>query len=310
MKYKDYYKIMGVEKSAAPEQIKSAYRKLARKYHPDVSKEANAEEKFKELQEAHEVLKDPEKRKAYDELGSSWQGGQEFRPPPGWSEQGMHFETGDSGGGQFSDFFDSLFGGGFARQRRPQDFARRGDDLRTKIEITLEDAYKGLDPTISLNVPSVNQQGQLVTTQKSLKIKIPAGVIDAQQMRLAGQGGEGTHGAPKGDLYIEIHIKPHRYFAIEGRDVYLNLPIAPWEAALGTKIKAPTLAGDVEMKVPKGAKSGQKMRLKGRGLKSKGVSGDQYITFFIQTPEVKSKEQEAFYQKMSQEFSFHPRQQF
>ncbi len=310
MKYKDYYKIMGVEKSAAPEQIKSAYRKLARKYHPDVSKEANAEEKFKELQEAHEVLKDPEKRKAYDELGSSWQGGQEFRPPPGWSEQGMHFETGDSGGGQFSDFFDSLFGGGFARQRRPQDFARRGDDLRTKIEITLEDAYKGLDPTISLNVPSVNQQGQLVTTQKSLKIKIPAGVIDAQQMRLAGQGGEGTHGAPKGDLYIEIHIKPHRYFAIEGRDVYLNLPIAPWEAALGTKIKAPTLAGDVEMKVPKGAKSGQKMRLKGRGLKSKGVSGDQYITFFIQTPEVKSKEQEAFYQKMSQEFSFYPRQQF
>lgn len=310
MQYKDYYKIMGVEKNATSEQIKRAYRKLARKYHPDVSKELNAEEKFKELQEAHEVLKDPEKRKAYDQLGSAWQGGQEFRPPPGWSTQGMHFEAGDFGGGQFSDFFESLFGGGFARQRRPQDFAQRGDDLRTKIEISLEEAYRGFEPTISLKIPELNQKGQLVNTLKSLRIKIPAGVIDGQQMRLAGQGGEGTHGAPKGDLYIEIHIKPHRYFSVEEQDLYLNLPISPWEAALGAKIKVPTLAGQIEMTVPKGVKSGQKMRLKGRGLKSKAAIGDQYITFFIQTPEAKSKAQEVFYQNMSHEFSFNPRENF
>ncbi len=169
MEYKDYYKIMGVEKSAAPDQIKRAYRKLARKYHPDVSKEPNAEEKFKELQEANEVLKDPEKRKSYDELGSAWQGGQEFRPPPGWSGQGEQFQAGDFGGAQFSDFFESLFGGGFARQRRPQDFARRGDDLRTKIEISLEDAYRGFEPTISSNVPAANNLRQIITTLKSLR---------------------------------------------------------------------------------------------------------------------------------------------
>lgn len=302
---------MGVAKDADDAQIKRAHRKLARKYHPDVSNEANAEEKFKELQEAYEVLKDPEKRKAYDQLGSEWKSGQEFKPPPGWERAaGFDFHSGGFAGseaGQFSDFFESLFGGQFRGRAKPRDFARRGDDLRTKIEISLEDAFKGISPTITLNVPELNQYGQLITKRKALRIKIPAGVVDGQKMRLTGQGGKGSAGASKGDLYLEIHIKPHPYFAIEGHDVYLDLPVTPWEAALGTKIGVPTLAGMVDMTLPKGVKSGKRMRLKGRGLKSKAVTGDQYVTFLIQTPVPTTNAQIELYEKMAREMSFNPR---
>lgn len=305
MDYKDYYKVMGVAKTADSAEIKRAYRKLARKYHPDVSNESNAEEKFKELQEAYEVLKDPEKRKAYDQLGAGWKAGQEFRPPPGWEMHREGFSFGEGSG--FSDFFESLFGGGFARRPKGRPFAMRGADLSAKIEISLEDAFLGSIPTISLMMPEVNAQGVVVNQQKSLKIKIPAGVTNGQKLRLAGQGGSGQAGGPKGDLYVEIMIKPHPYFSLEGKDVYLNLPIAPWEAALGAVVQAKTLAGLVDMKVPAGAKSGQKLRLKGRGLKHGGAAGDQYVTFFIQTPKAMNEAQRAFYENMRDTFQWDPR---
>jgi curved DNA-binding protein len=313
MDYKDYYKLMGVERDAKADDIKRAYRRLARKYHPDVSKEANAEARFKEVQEAYEVLKDPEKRAAYDQLGSQWRQGQSFTPPPEW---GRDFEFTSSHGGRedagYSDFFSSLFGARspFRGQRSSGGFgggfASNGEDHTAKIQIDLEDALRGGSHTIELKSPQVDPQGRVGVKPRTLKVTIPAGVIEGQKIRLAGQGSPGTGGGPAGDLYLEIGFKPHRLFEATGRDITLNLPIAPWEAALGATIKTPTLAGPVDLRIPPNAKAGQKLRLKGRGLPA-STPGDQYVVLKIVTPPAETPEARALYERMQTELPFDPR---
>lgn len=317
MEYKDYYKILGVERSAKAEDVKRAYRKLARKYHPDVSKEKNAEEHFKEVQEAYEVLKDEKKREAYDTLGSQWKNGQDFRPPPNWQGfggggfEGGHFSEDDLGG--FSDFFSSIFGQargqGGRRGHAQQPFQQRGQDEHAKITITLDDAFRGGSKTIHFQVPERSADGRIHQATKTLKITIPAGVVSGQQLRLSKQGGQGLGGAPAGDLYLELVIEPHRLFTVEGHDVYLTLPITPWEAALGATVTVPTLAGPVDMKIAAGAAAGQKLRLKGRGLTTKSAAGDQYVLLQIATPPVKTDADRALYEKMAHEMPFDPRKQ-
>ncbi|WP_303905291.1 DnaJ C-terminal domain-containing protein [Thiohalomonas denitrificans] len=318
MEYKDYYKILGVKRDASQDEIKRAYRKLARKYHPDVSKEANAEERFKELGEAYEVLKDPEKRAAYDRLGSNWQSGQDFRPPPGW-DSGFEFSgggfTGARGGeGDFSDFFENMFGagspfGGGFRQRTGGargGFRVRGEDHHAKVTIRLEDAYHGGEKLIRLDSPQVDHQGRVVTTTRSLRVRIPPGVTEGRQIRLPKQGSPGTAGGEAGDLYLEVHFEPHSLYHPEGKDLYLNLPITPWEAALGAKVKVPTLGGRVGMSIPAGSRSGQKLRLRGRGIPGK-PPGDQYVILEIMTPPADTDAKRDFYKKMALEMPFDPR---
>lgn len=308
---------MGVARNATADEIKRAYRKLARKYHPDVSKEANAEEKFKAVQEAYEVLKDPAKRQAYDQLGSQWQGGQEFHPPPGWEGFGARGQGGQRGFGGvdlggFSDFFESIFGGerqGRRRQRQ-RDFSQRGNDQHAKISISLEEAYHGGSKSIQLQVQEMDTSGQVHTKIKTLKITIPKGVVNGQQLRLAKQGSPGINGGPPGDLYLEMEIAPHKLFTLEGKDIYLTLPLTPWEAALGTKIKVPTLGGAVDMKIAPNSQSGLKLRLKGRGLPVLHTPGDQYALLQIVTPPAKTDAQKALYEKMSQDMPFNPRASF
>lgn len=309
MEYKDYYKILGVAKNASPEDIKKEYRKLARKYHPDVSQEKNAEEKFKEVREAYEVLKDPEKRKAYDQMGMNWKSGQQgFQPPPGWE-----FHTQQSGGeeafgaGDFSDFFESLFGQRAQAHTRHRAYQQRGQDQHAKINIFLEEAYKGTDHTIQLQEPERDPQtGMIAYKTRSIKVKIPAGVTEGQQIRLAGQGSQGIGGAPNGDLYLEIHFADHPYYTAKDRDIYLTLPVTPWEAALGAKIEVPTLGGPVALAIPAGSQTGTKLRLKGRGLPG-GHPGDQYAILSIYIPEPKNENQRALYQKMADEMQYNPR---
>jgi curved DNA-binding protein len=313
MDYKDYYKIMGVARDAKQDEIKRAYRRLARKYHPDVSKEAQAEDKFKEVQEAYEVLKDTEKRAAYDQLGSQWRQGQQFTPPPDW---GKNFEFSGSVGGRedagFSDFFSSLFGaGGGGGFRDPRGGARggfsaAGEDHVAKIQIDLEDAFRGGVKTIELKTPQIDEQGRVGLKPRTLKVTIPAGVAEGKRIRLAGQGSAGMGGGPAGDLYLEITFRPHRLFKADGRDITLTLPIAPWEAALGATVQTPTLAGPVELRIPAGAKAGQRMRLKGRGLPGT-PPGDQYVELKIVAPPADTPEARALYEQMQRELAFDPR---
>jgi curved DNA-binding protein len=315
MDYKDYYTIMGVARTATQDEIKRAYRKLAKKFHPDVSKEKNAEARFKEMQEAYEVLKDPEKRAAYDQLGSNYRAGQEFRPPPDWGRN-FEFTSGnsgsDAGNAEFSDFFSQMFGArspfGNARggARRPGGFAAPGQDHVAQIEISVIDAYKGTTQTIQLQTPQVTEDGHVVTQPKTLRVSVPAGVIEGQQIRLAGQGSSGTGGERAGDLYLEIHLRPHALYHVDGRDVNITLPIAPWEAALGSPVQVPTLGGPVEMNIPAGARAGQKMRLKGRGFPG-SKPGDQYVTLQIATPPADSPRARELYEQMKQDLTFNPR---
>ena len=311
MDYKDYYKIVGVARDAKPEDIKRAYRRLARKYHPDVSKETDAEARFKEVQEAYEVLKDPEKRAAYDQLGSQWRQGQQFTPPPDW---GRDFEfttsSGDRDDSGFSDFFSSLFGthSAFRGQRGSSfgGFASAGEDHAAKIQIDLEDAFRGGSQTIELKAPQLDEQGRVTVRPRTLKVTIPAGVIEGQKIRLGGQGSPGAGGGPSGDLYLEIGFKPHQLFVPEGRDITLTLPVAPWEAALGATIQTPTLAGPVDLRIPPNAKAGQRLRLKGRGLPG-ATPGDQYVVLKIVLPPADSAEARAFYERMQKEMPFDAR---
>jgi curved DNA-binding protein len=323
MEYKDYYAVLGVDRKASSDDIKRAYRRLARKYHPDVSKEKNAEEQFKNLQEAYEVLKDSEKRKAYDQLGSNWKSGQDFRPPPGWQE-GAHFNRGgqtfseeDLGG--FSDFFANLFGGGGAQGRTHfsrggrggfndfEGFQQRGSDQRATVSITLEEAFRGSSKTFQLQIPEIDAAGNMHSTVRTLKVTIPPGAHQGQQLRLAKQGGPGMGNAPPGDLYLEIDVQPHPFFSLQNHDVYITLPVTPWEAALGADIKVPTLAGPVGLKLAPGSQAGQKLRLKGRGMPAKPHPGDQYAILQINTPRAETSEQKQLYEKMSKEMPFNPR---
>jgi curved DNA-binding protein len=301
--YKDYYKIMGVARDVGQDELKRVYRRLARKYHPDVSKEKDAEARFKEVQEAYEVLKDPQKRAAYDQLGSNWRQGQEFRPPPDW---GQNFEFsnafGDQEGG-FSDFFSSLFGGGGApRGGRARGggrgFAMAGDDQVASIEIDLEDSFRGGTQAIELK----SGHGPA----RTLNIKIPQGIVEGQRIRLAGQGSPGHGGGPAGDLYLEVKFRKHKLFQVEGRDVTLTLPVAPWEAALGATVPTPTLAGAVDLRIPTNAKAGQRMRLKGRGLPGT-TPGDQYVVLKIVLPPADTDRARELYEEMQRELPFDPR---
>ncbi len=311
MDFKDYYTIMGVERDATQDEIKRAYRKLARKYHPDVSKEADAETRFKEVGEAYEVLKDPEKRAAYNQLGANWKAGQEFNPPPDW-DAGFEFSGGGYTGGDasaYSDFFESLFGREF-HSARPgaarHGFQAGGEDHHAKILIDIEDAFQGAEHRITLQAPEVDASGHVVTRKHTLNVKIPKGVRQGQKIRLSGQGAPGFGGGPAGDLYLEIEFNPHSVYRVEGRDLYLDLPIAPWEAALGATVKTPTPGGPVDLKIPAGMSGGKKMRLKGRGIPGK-PPGDIYVTLQITVPQANTDKARELYRKMEQELAFNPR---
>ena len=321
MEFRDYYKILGVERSATADQIKTAYRRLARKYHPDVSKEPNAEAQFKEMQEAYEVLRDPEKRAAYDQLGSEWKSGQSFHPPPDWGS-GFEFSGRPAGAGragrrqpgataggtyseeEFSDFFSSLFGGGspFAGARG----RAGGRDHHARIDVTLEEAYRGTSRMLELKRPEVKPDGSVELHSHTVRVTIPAGVTEGQLIRLGGQGEPAAGGGSPGDLYLEVHILPDRTFTLENRDVTLTFPVAPWEAALGGSVTVPTLGGPVEMRIPSGAQSGQKLRLRGRGLPGQ-PPGDQYVQLKIVLPPADSPQAKALYEEMRAKLNFDPR---
>ena len=307
MQYKDYYKIMGLSRTANQDEIKRAYRKLARKYHPDVSKEADAEAKFKELGEAYEVLKDPQKRAAYDKLGSNWKAGEDFRPPPNWNE-GFEFKGG-ADVGAFSDFFEQLFGGtGFrASQHGTHDLHMRGQDSHAKILINLEDSIQGATRNISLNSPEMDAQGYIQVKHRNLNIKIPKGIKPGQHIRLAGQGDPGSGGGKAGDLLLEIAFNAHPLYRVSDTDIYLDLPVTPWEAALGAQIKVPTPTGSIDLKIPPNSRQGGKLRLKGRGLPSK-TPGDFFVVLQIALPPANTENAKALYRTMQQELDFNPRQ--
>lgn len=323
MDYKDYYKTLNISKDASQEEVKRAYRKLARKYHPDVNKDPAAEVKFKEVAEAYEVLKDVEKRKAYDTFGSNWQAGQDFKPPPNWKSR-YHGATYESQGGSaehFSDFFESLFGsggvGGGGSRFSSEGFSpfgrehhAKGDDLHAKVSISLEDSYHGTKRTITLNRTVDDGMGRLTVEPQSLQITIPKGVIEGQQIRLEGQGNAGYGRGPKGDLYLEIVFLPHPFFTVIKRDVYLVLPVTPWEAALGATIAVPTLGGKVDLKLPPNSQTGGKLRLKKRGLSSKSQTGDQYVTLAVHAPPAETAEQRQLYEKMAKLMPYNPRTGF
>ena len=307
MEYKDYYKIMGVGRDATQEDIKRAYRKLARKYHPDVSKEADAELKFKDVNEANEVLKDPEKRAAYDQLGSNWNAQQGFKPPPDWGT-GFEFHGAPEGGtgrGDFSDFFESLFGqmGGGGGSRG---FHMQGEDHHAKILIDLQDSYHGASRSISLQVPEVTPEGHVVTRNRTLKVAIPKGIRQGQQIRLTGQGAKGQGSGRAGDLYLEVEFRPHRLYRVDGADVELKLPVTPWEAALGAKVKVPTPSGTIDLTIPPNSQAGKKLRLKGRGLQSR-PAGDLYVVLQLVLPSANDANARKIYQRMKEEVDFNPR---
>ncbi|MFZ5759593.1 MAG: DnaJ C-terminal domain-containing protein [Thermodesulfobacteriota bacterium] len=311
MEFKDYYKTLGVEKTASPDEIKRAYRKLARKFHPDISKDPEAEKRFKEIGEAYEVLKDPEKRAAYDKVGSGWQEGQEFRPPPGWQSEFSFSTGGDFGAGEsaFSDFFEQLFGRGtgartFTGLREP--LRGRGEDQHARLAIDLEDSYHGAVRTITLSSAAMDGSGHLNVRPETLQVRIPKGITEGQLIRLAEQGGIGLGGGGRGDLYIEIRFNPHPLFQVNKRDVTLELPITPWEAALGATVTVPTLGGRVEMKLPPGSQSGQKLRLKHKGLPGR-IPGDQFIILKVVVPKPTTEAERELYRQMAVAMPFNPR---
>jgi curved DNA-binding protein len=301
MEFKDYYQIMGVSRDATQDEVKRAYRKLARKYHPDVSKEADAEVRFKEVGEAYEVLKDPEKRAAYDQLGADWKAGQEFRPPPDWN-QGFEFHGGGFTG---ADAFESLFGRGFARTDRTG-FHARGGDSYAKVLIDLEDAYHGATRTLTLKHTEMGTDGRPHMKERTLKVRIPKGVRPGQHIRLAGQGDPGIGQGGAGDLYLEVALRPHALYRVEGADVYLELPVAPWEAALGATVKAPTPTGVVDLKIPADSANGRKLRLKGRGIPG-NPAGDLYVVLNIALPQADNEAAKTAYRDMARTLNFNPR---
>jgi curved DNA-binding protein len=339
VEYKDYYRTMGVSREASQDEIKRAYRKLARKYHPDISKEPDAEQRFKEVGEAYAVLGDAEKRAAYDRLGSDWRAGQEFRPPPDWGA-GMGsgaatgaggfnygarggFRSGNTSGaeygadlGGFSDFFESLFGGeDFRRARAERGAGRytragaRGGDNHARIAISPEDAYHGAARSITLQSVEPDSSGRLRAKERTLNVRIPRGVYQGQHIRLAGQGNPGLGGGAAGDLYLEIDFQPHPLYRVEGRDVFLDLPIAPWEAALGATVRAPTPEGaPISFKVPAGARTGGRLRLKGRGIPA-NPPGDFYAVLQIVVPPATAAAEQDAWRELERKVPFNPRAQ-
>lgn len=310
MEFKDYYATLGVERKADAETIKKAYRKLARRFHPDVSKEADAASRMAEVNEAYAVLSDPEKRIAYDTLGERRAAGQEFHPPPGW-DAGFEFsdaEFGDIDG--YSEFFSSLFGHAAraGRTGRARGEARmRGADHHAKIMIDLADAYHGAAKSVSLRGAHLDAAGHVVTEDRVLDVQIPKGVKEGQSIRLRGQGGAGFGGGPAGDLYMELHFAPDPRYRVDGRDVTQTVPVAPWEAALGAQIEVPTPSGRVEVNVPAGSGNGRKLRLKGRGIPG-DPPGDLYLELELALPPADSEKARRLYETMAREMPFNPRE--
>lgn len=299
MEFKDYYDVLGVKPDASEADIKAAYRKLARKYHPDKNKEAGAEEKFKAINEANEVLRDGEKRRAYDQLrAGGYRPGEQFRPPPNWG-QGQGFDFGDTGDGDFSDFFESLFGrAGAGGRHAPR--ARRGRDVRAQVQIDLQTAFSGGRTRLNLDDGS----GQ----ERVLEVKIPAGIQPGQVIRLSGQGHPGGGGGPNGDLMLEVGIRDDARFKLDGRNVLHVLPVSPWEAALGATVPVPTLAGTVDLRIPAGTQSGRKLRLKGRGMPGP-APGDQLVEVSIRVPLAENDAQRQAYETLQGQFAhYDPRQ--
>lgn len=305
MDYKDYYQTLGVSKSAPADEIKKTYRKLARKFHPDLNSEKGSEDKLKEINEAYDVLKDKEKRAAYDQLGADWK----HAGAGGWSGgRGSQGFSGDD----FSDFFDSVFrqqqggfAGGFGGQQQSR-AAQKGKDQELALEITLEEAFLGGEKIIQLPIKNpINQYG--TPEFKKLKIAIPKGTVSGRKIRLSGQGHTSPQGGKSGDLILELNIRKHALYEVNGQDITLKMPITPWEAALGTKINTPTLAGSVGLSIPKNAKSGQKLRLKGRGIATKSGTGDQYVELLIQNPELEAEEADSYFSQMKKKYDFNPR---
>ncbi len=300
MEFKDYYEILGVKPDASETEIKSAYRKLARKYHPDKNKEAGAEDKFKAVNEANEVLKDAEKRRSYDQLrAGGYRQGEQFRPPPGWQGQSQGFGGGGGDEGDFSDFFESLFAQRAAAGQRGQPRPRRGQDVQASVKIDLQTAFDGGKTRLAMRDSSGGE--------RVLEVKIPAGIHPGQVIRLGGQGQSGMAGGPNGDLLLEVGIHDDARFHLDGRNVVHVLPITPWEAALGATVPVPTLAGTVDLRIPPGSQSGRKLRLKGRGMPG-AHPGDQLVEMSIRAPAADSDEQKAAYEALRQQFEgFDPR---
>lgn len=321
--YKDYYKTLGVSKTATQDEIHRSYRKLARKYHPDLNKGAGSEDKFKEVNEAYEVLKDPEKRQKYDQVGRQWQQGDFFQGAPGADDafsfgqrpgerqEGFFWSSGDEG---FSDFFEALFGKGFrhspggARAEQSFSMKRQGADHEAVLAISLEEAFRGGRKTITLQSVSPDARGAVSPQERRYDVKIPPGILPGQKIRLSGQGGKGTESGAAGDLYLKIKIEPHPRFRLEGHDLYMDLPVTPWEAALGTTLTLSALSGPVTLKVPAGTQSGQKLRLRGKGMPHpKGTPGDLYAVVQIKTPRSLSAKEKALFEELKAVSTFNPR---
>jgi curved DNA-binding protein len=307
VEFKDYYKVMGVARDATEAQIKQAYRKLARKYHPDVSKEKDAEARFKEVGEAYEVLKSAEKRAAYDQLGRGHRPGEDFKPPPNW-DAGFEFSDAGPGDSSHSDFFDALFGARARSGAEGRGTFREGraEDHHAKILLDLEASLHGGARTFTLRMPEIDAQGRLTMQERTLNVQVPKGILAGQHIRLAGQGARAAGGGTPGDLYIEVEFQAHPLYRIEGRDLSLDLPVAPWEAALGATIKIPTPGGTVELKVPHGAHAGSKLRLKGRGIPA-AQPGDLYVVLEIALPPANDEKARAAYAAMAAALPFNPR---
>jgi len=313
MKFKDYYETLGVKRDATQDEIKGAYRKLARKYHPDVSKESDAEVRFKEVGEAYKVLKDPESRSSYDRLGANWQNGQDFQPPPGAG--GFDFRGGGAGstgrggfeGMDFGDFFEQMFSqqSGHGRGAR-RNMQMPGEDVHAKIQIDLEDAYHGAERSVSMRLPDTDEQGRSIHRERTLSVSIPKGIRSGQSLRLSGQGGTGFNGGKAGDLYLEISFRAHPHYRVDGRDVYVDLRLAPWEAALGATVPAQTPAGSVELTIPPNSTAGRKLRLKGKGIPGKDA-GDLYVVLSIVLPPANSEAEREAYRTFQSAFEFNPR---
>lgn len=312
MKFQDYYEVLGVARDASAEQIKKAFRKLARKYHPDVSKEADAEARMKTINEANTVLSDPERRAAYDRLGQEWQGGEDFRPPPDW---GAQFESASRGfsadeAAQFSDFFSQLFGGASANggfgahtRRRPH---RRGEDHHAQVVLDIEDAFTGPTRQLTLHLPQRDAQGRVSSATRTLNVRIPVGVREHQVIRLAGQGAPGSGGQPPGDLLLEVRFRPHDRLRVDGRDLHLRLPVAPWEAALGAVVAVDLPGGSLKVRIPEGAQGGQQLKVRGRGIPG-APPGDLLLELQVVLPAADTPQARALYETMARELAFDPR---
>lgn len=313
MEFKDYYQTLGVARDATAEEIKKAFRKLARKYHPDVSKEPDAEARMKEVNEAYTVLSDPEKRAAYEQLGKSYTPGQDFRPPPDWDAgfefSGRGFSPGEAA--EFSDFFAELFGRmgrgeGFRAGSHDAHFRARGEDHHAKVLLDLEDAFTGATRQITLRAPDLDAQGHVQFRTRTLNMKIPRGVRAGQTIRLAGQGAPGLGGAPAGDLLLEVHFRPHSHLSAEGRDLHLSLPVAPWEAALGAVVPVDLPGGSLKVRIPEGAQSGKQLRVRGKGIPGE-PPGDLLLDIQVVLPPADTPRARALYETMAKELAFDPR---